>query len=74
MQRDKETILGHNMEKCLDSGEYKPYLKSQSPLYYSPRVADRAFPQLKVSWRQPGDFHRSAKESEPCSCDVPLVG
>jgi len=22
------------------------------------RVADRAFPEIKVSWRQPGDFGR----------------
>jgi hypothetical protein len=26
----------------------------------STRVADRAFPSIKVSWRQPGDFARSA--------------
>jgi hypothetical protein len=23
-----------------------------------PRVADRAFPEVKVTWRQPGDFGR----------------
>ena len=27
------------------------------------RVADRAFPQIKASWRQPGDIGRSANES-----------
>ncbi len=26
------------------------------------RVADRAFPQIKVSWRQPGDFGRSPSQ------------
>ncbi|MFO1042090.1 MAG: DUF1801 domain-containing protein [Planctomycetaceae bacterium] len=25
------------------------------------RVADRAFPQINISWRQPGDFSRSAE-------------
>ena len=24
------------------------------------RVADRAFPEVKVTWRQPGDFGRSS--------------
>jgi hypothetical protein len=26
----------------------------------STRVADRAFPEIKIPWRQPGDFSRSA--------------
>ena len=38
------------------------------------RVADRAFPEIKVTWRQPGDFGRSLSLADRTSHrDVSLV-
>jgi hypothetical protein len=51
-------VLGGGEAQSIKSMLYAK-LKWESPLY-SPRVADRAFTQIKVNWRQPGDFKRYA--------------
>jgi hypothetical protein len=38
------------------------------------RVADRAFPEIKITWRQPGDFGRYPTEDNPLRLDLLLIG
>ncbi len=47
MQRDKETILGHQKEKTVDNRENKPYPKSRSSI--ATRLERRAVYFLKQS-------------------------